>query len=88
MAVRALSTRTKRDPNGHRISPADYARGHIGCLCGYRARYCEYSRWTMCTRQPERGIAFYYWCELCWETPGPIGTTPKQRAFSAERAAA
>lgn len=79
-AARALSKRTTKYPNGHRISPFDYATGRIKCCALGGAMYCEYSRWTMATKGADKGIAFYYYCESCWNAVGPSGTSPRQRA--------
>jgi hypothetical protein len=69
-----------RYTNGHVIASKDRLR--IRCECGRPAERCEYMRWTMCTRGAETGIAFYYFCDRCWITEGPNGTSPRDRASS------
>lgn len=80
-ASRAPLNQAKRYPNGHRLSVADYRRGHIHCVaCDRPAMYCEYNVYALSTRPTTRGISFWYYCDKCWGVPGPMGTTPKQRA--------
>jgi hypothetical protein len=69
-------------PNGHRISPADFVRGHIKCdHCDQPAAFCEYSRYSLPTRKPTTGISFFNYCEVHWTSKGPSGSSPKERAM-------
>lgn len=66
----------KRYPNGHDLAPADVAR-HIRCdgpmagkPCDAPAKHCK-----------SAGVSSFYFCEVCWETPGPYGVSPRERAM-------
>ena len=80
-ALELLSSRNKdRYPLGHKLTAKDSKRvkcdggpftGKLYKACNKQAKYCEYSI---------GGPPFFYYCAEHWNTPGPHGSTPNQRA--------
>ncbi len=48
----------------------------IFCVCGKKAKYRESSYWNTGNT---KSVSFYYYCPTCWKTPGPSGSSPKER---------
>lgn len=85
MSLVALMTRDRavilvaerRYPRGHVIARA--SRVNIRCHCGRPAERTEHSYFTKCDGRGD-GVSFWNYCDRCWITVGPDGSSPRDRA--------